>query len=260
MALFLNLDKKAGSYKTIQEAGASSESPKKIDSPKKIVCEDLYEYGDGVPDVANKKKEDKDTSSDHDGSRVHRKSSLKGSNRRGSRRASIHGCLTMINVEIHVPGKGTQHVRRRRTIDFNLDKSVVEVPRIPAEDQAKVWLQSSDFQRINREISSMKSKMLSGDILPWEEEETRGLEKIVDGSRKKAVWKSKDAVFDEQDVQDSINDYNDHAIAEAYKKCTSDVQRDATVVAKQDAIEARSYLRSPTTQKLLLKSMRRCSC
>lgn len=241
-----------------------------VDSPSST-AKDLYGYEDGAPDVAANKDSNKDNIygygtdeynekvHEYDGTRVPRRSSMKGSNPKRS--ASI-GTGTAIDVEVRIPGKGTQRVHRRRSIDFCQGVRVKPIPKIPFELESKVWLQPEEFDRIKSERRELKHKMQSGEIMPWEEEELRGLEKYVDNGNSKArVHMGWYAVMDEQELQDMTDEYDDNRIAYAYQSSGTYMgQKDATTIGKLDALEVRDYLQSPKTNKLMMRAMRRCSC
>ena len=265
---------KASSPKSSNSSRWVKSLKKGNDSPTSST-KDLYGYGDGAPTTAattkpNNEEEDciygygDGKHHEYDRTRVPRRSSMKGSN--PGRRESIGACCSSssskVEVEIHVPGKGLQRIERRRSIDFNTKGVRIEqVPKIPFEDEDKVWLQPDEFDRIKQERREMRRKMQSGDIMPWEEEETRGLEKYVDdGTSSTTKHNGWNAVFDEQEIQDMVGEYNDQKIADAYKSSTSFMQHKATVMGRSDALEVHEYLKSPRTQKLMMKQMRRLSC
>lgn len=205
---------------------------------------DIYGYGD-----------DDGSPQSYDCTRVPQRSSMKGSN--PGRRASIGACCR-IHVDVFVPGGGRQRVQRRRSVDFNTKDHVEEIPRVPFDAAGEVWLQPDDFACMKMERNMLIRKMKNGDIDPWEDEETRGLEKYVDSAtRRTSIDRALTVVLSEQDVQEMSGDYNDERIAKVYKRSNVGSPEKAAAQGRYDACEIQDYLRSPRTVKLM---MRRMSC
>ena len=249
----------------VQAKASNSDGTVSPDSTAKDICG----HGDAKPDSAAGTEDDRakhgcgdwEPRCQCDGTRVPRRSSLKGSN--PGRRASIGACLATIEVEVYAQGEGRSRVQRRRSIDFNKNVGVVEIPKIKSRDKPNVWLQPEDFDQIEANRLEMKNKMLQGGIMPWEEEETRGLEHYVDdGTRSESKHKGWNAVFDEQSIQGITGDFNEERIADSYKRSTQLTQQKAAVLGRADHRDVSEYLQSPRTQKLMLRRlpMRRSSC
>lgn len=217
---------------------------------------DLYGYESGSPTTAKRQQEH--PIHYYDGTRVPRRSSLKGSSEQQSgvsRRASIGCSATVVVVEVRKGGERVP-VQRRRSIDFNTTVEIKEVaPVTDIVQSSELWLQPDDFEKMKTERRRIVSLHKQGKAEP--NEEMRGLEKYLDREirvQKNRAW---DTVLLEQDEQELTGNFNDQRIADLYKRTTFKSPEKAAALGQADHEAVRDYLTSPRTTKLM---MRRCSC
>jgi hypothetical protein len=213
-----------------------------------------YGYGDGdaAAELAGKKTS---VACEYDGTRVPRRSSLKGTNGMMPRRSSM-GCTTGDCFEVRVRGKRFP-VQRRRSIEFSKKVQVKEVTPVPSmTDNDQIWLQQEDFAEMKRERRTLVHKVKRGEVAQ-EEADIRGLEKYLDKNIRKGKNMAWDTVLLEQDEQELSGHYNEQRIADLYKDTTYESPEKAAERAQQDEAAVRAYLLTPRTTKLM---MRRLSC
>jgi hypothetical protein len=211
-----------------------------------------YGYGDADAELAGKKAS---VACKYDGTRVPRRSSLKGSNGMMPRRSSMES-TTGACFEVRVRGNRFP-VQRRRSIEFSKKVQVKEVTPVPSmTDSNEIWLQQEDFAEMKKERRTLVHKVKRGEVAQ-EEADMRGLEKYLDKNIRKGKNMAWDTVLLEQDEQELSGYYNEQRIADLYKDTTYESPEKAAERAQQDEAAVRAYLLTPRTTKLM---MRRLSC
>ena len=161
------------------------------------------------------------------------------------RRASIQ-----FGGEIEVSLPEGRKIKRRTSITFSEQADVRSVPAAKelAHDPRSLWIQREEMDRIKTEAMLIANNAHNG---PQEAKYClRGLEKYIGSAKgeissvKTEAWHS---VLDEQLLQRSSGQYDDHMISSVYKYATLETQVAAHERAFKDAKEIETYL--ATTRK-----------
>jgi hypothetical protein len=191
--------------------------------------------------------------------RTPRRSSLKGTQPVGRRRASVSGPssfeaidLNMLQeidpasvMEVKLPGR-RDSIKRRRSITFNEDVHVRKIA--PAKDLTskpkELWFQDNEYSTIKKKTRALlESVDKKTGLVNGKKYCIRGLERYMEPShvrdaKKYSAW---DSVLLEQEVQREEGTFCDESIGNMYKATTRRSVIDAQRQANKDADEVAAF-------------------
>jgi len=227
----------------------------------------LNEHGNG----------DDDENLPFDPQRAPRRSSIKGScpqrARAARRRAHIATCTASIPatsieeelasgklqpsqvLEIRVPGR-RESIKRRRSITFNDDVNVLKIQaisKVEGADKNELWFQNNEYIQIKKKTRDLLRKVDSNGAFNGKKYCTRGLERYMEDPKIRASkqFMGWDSVFMEQEMQRSLQIYDDESIGRFYKQTSCVDVVEATNRANLDAQEVASFYTNKTTRTTL---------
>jgi hypothetical protein len=139
-------------------------------------------------------------------------------------------------------------VRRRHSITFSGENTVIEIDKAEAELRDDIWYNKGEYDTIkarNKQIVRMKK---TGSFEEDEENTFRGLEhKLKQGfnQRRSNKFNALNAVLAEQDLQYARGLHNAESVAEKYKEEGITAKETAYYLALQDADESYARGKSP---------------
>jgi len=221
--------------------------------------------------------DDDDENLPFDPQRAPRRSSIKGScpqrARAARRRAHIATCTASIPatsieeelasgklqpsqvLEIRVPGR-RESIKRRRSITFNDDVNVLKIQaisKVEGADKNELWFQTNEYIQIKKKTRDLLRKVDSNGAFNGKKYCTRGLERYMQDPKIRASkqFMGWDSVFMEQEMQRSLQIYDDESIGRFYKQTSCVDVVEATNRANLDAKEVASFYTNKTTRTTL---------
>jgi len=221
--------------------------------------------------------DDDDENLPFDPQRAPRRSSIKGScpqrARAARRRAHIATCTASIPatsieeelasgklqpsqvLEIRVPGR-RESIKRRRSITFNDDVNVLKIQaisKVEGADKNELWFQNNEYIQIKKKTRDLLRKVDSNGAFNGKKYCTRGLERYMEDPKIRASkqFMGWDSVFMEQEMQRSLQIYDDESIGRFYKQTSCVDVVEATNRANLDAQEVASFYTNKTTRTTL---------
>ena len=167
-----------------------------------------------------------------------------------------------IEIEIRLPND--KAARRRTSVQFDDDVSTEEIvpvsELIDDSEREKLWFQDEEYEKMkhkSHKLAKVVDKKGGLDYWKhkWNEENgekkrkpcIRGLEGFLAESAGQVAavrYEALDSVLDEQEIQRSESDFNDDALAQAYKFSTISSRMEAAKRAQEDEKEIEQYMQS----------------
>jgi len=141
------------------------------------------------------------------------------------------------------PPRLTKTEMKLRSIHFNNEIEIQEIPNVSEEDGCDYWMDKDDYQRIREECASLVRSVKGG--TRFLKSELRGLEHKISGRRTRNKDIAIEAVLEEQSFQAEMGYSDEGLVASIYREMSHRASVEAKIMGMRDEVSV---------------STRRCLC